>query len=224
MSQPAPGKPSWRDCLGFLRELEAHATATEEPAHARQCASCAQRLASARAQVLWLRGALAVKPPAELHRREVFEGVIDHALAALEQDSAAGQLLAHELRGPALPRHAEVEIAEPPSPLRETLGAAPDAPAWLWARVRADLHTASVERGAATVSHARLASRRRLAALAAGVLVAGVASAILLRESADRPVSGGTYDSVEIVLERVAEVPTAVDCAPVAILRQGGSG
>lgn len=224
MNTPASGKPAWRECLGFLRELEAHATAAGQPAHAAQCASCAQRLASARAQVRWLRGALAVKPPAELHRKEVFEGVIDHALAALEQESAAGQLLARDLRGPALPHHAEVEIAGPTSPLRETLGAAPDAPAWLWARVRADLHAAGAEREVATASAVRLASRRRLVAVAAGVFVAGVAVAILLRESSERPISGGTYDSVEIVLERVAEIPAAIDCAPVAILRQGGNG
>lgn len=224
MNTPASGKPAWRECLGFLRELEAHASAAGQPAHAAECASCAQRLASARAQVRWLRSALTVTPPAELHRKEVFEGVIDHALAALEQESAAGQLLARDLRGPALPRHAEVEIAGPTSPLRETLGAVPDAPAWLWARVRADLHVAGTERQVATTSQLRLASRRRLVAVAAGVLVAGAAVAILLRESAERPISGGTYDSVEIVLERVAEVPAAIDVAPVAILRQGGNG
>lgn len=224
MNPSASGKPVWRECLGFLRELEAHASAAHEPAHAIHCASCAQRLASARAQVRWFRSALAVKPPAALHRREVFEGVIDHALAALEQDSAAGQLLARDLHGPALPHHAEVEIAEPAAPLRETLGAAPDAPAWLWARVRADLQAAGMEREIAITSQVRYASRRRLAAVAAGVLVAGAAVAILLHESADRPLSVGTYDSVEIVLERVAEVPAAIDCAPVAILRQGGSG
>lgn len=220
MNTPASGKPAWRECLGFLRELEGHACASAVPAHAQQCASCAERLARARAQVQWLRSALAVEPPAALHRREVFESVLDHALEALEQESAAGRLLARDLRGPALPRHADVAIAAPPVRLQESLGTAPGAPSWLWARVRSDLRAAGAERQRASWAPAR----RRLAAVAAGVLVAGVAAAVLLRESAPRPVSGGTSDAVEIVLERVAEVPAAVDCSPVAVLRQGGSG
>ncbi|MEY4674377.1 MAG: hypothetical protein RL148_2161 [Planctomycetota bacterium] len=223
MNPSSPQRPAWRECLAFLRELEMHACEPSEPAHAAQCASCAQRLTQARAQVRWLRTALAVEPPAALRRREVFEGILDHALEALEQDSAAGRLLARELRGPALPHGAEVEIAEPVSPLRDSLGHAPKAPDWLWSRVRADLHAAGASQRAPGWTPATAAGRRRLAAVA-GVFVAGVAVAVFLRESSDRPVSGGTYDSVEIVLERVAEVPAALDWSAVAVLRQGGNG
>lgn len=190
------------DCRQFARQLADHIDAARAglvPAHANECAACANRLKLARG----FGGLLARRPeaPSQLQHSKFLASVHESVVEAAEA-SPLGHVLGAAMRVPPLGDRLPWPVQTLGAEIRDSLQAVPTRES---AAIR-PLVAGGVER--------RALHRRRFAA--ASAVAASVALLAVFGWRVGR--SEGTNEDVRIVFVPVSELPAVMH--PIAVLRQ----